>query len=86
MNEIKISESVLAQIEEAGSMEDIARILSAEGIDVSQLPVVGGPAAEGDELDEAALDNVAGGISWKQFKTNLLNTLRTISGPIGRLR
>lgn len=61
----KNNEEVRLQLENTEQVEDIVAILNQNGIDISVEEVIGainqGAASESCELDENALDDVAGG-------------------------
>ena len=96
MNEAKIkqiyeltknNEDVRLQLENTEQVEEIVDILKQNGIDVSVEEISGavnqGAADESSELDESALDAVAGGYckkgrNWKCFGHFMWNALKGI--------
>lgn len=66
VDELIQNESIKARIQSAKSLDEVAEILNENGIDVSVSDIEAAAAAETeDELNEEALENVAGGVSIK---------------------
>lgn len=102
MNETKIkqiyeltknNEEIRLQLENTEQIEDIVAILNQNGIDISAEEVTSainqGAASESCELDENALDEVAGGYckkgrNWKCFGSFMWNALKGIFDELSK--
>lgn len=81
IDELVQDESFKEKIKAAKSLEDVASILSANGIAVSSEDIAAAFSHDGnEELDESALENVAGGRLG--FAKYLLPILPLIPMPI----
>ena len=58
---MEFSETLKAKLAEAETLEDVAKICAEEGFDVTLDDLRAAETSHRDELDENALDNVAGG-------------------------
>lgn len=87
------NEAVRLQLENTESIEEIVSILKQNGIEVSQeefsAAVNQGAASESCELDEGALDEVAGGYcakgrNWKCFGYFMINYFKGIFNELSK--
>lgn len=86
LEEITEKQEVLDEISQAESIEDIQKILSTNGLDVSAEELTElVKSAESAELDENALGDVSGGSLFGMAKNGfkiLSHHIRELAGPI----
>ena len=66
INEIKTNETLQMQLAEAMKANTLADFLKTQGCNATEEEFIDAIRAQSEELDEDALDAVAGGANWKE--------------------
>lgn len=75
-------EAFVMQIENAKDLAEVAALFQAKGVEVTEEDLKAALTAEDGELDEAALEDVAGGINLKKTLQKVKKFLRVLGGPV----
>ncbi len=63
LKEVMINQETAKNLEEAGDMNEVIRILKTEGVNATEEGLMAMLYSQDDELTEDALENVTGGLS-----------------------